>query len=197
MSQDLLETMNGRAGHFLLESGHHGDLWLDLDRLLVSAADLQRWAAGLADLLREHDVSAVCGPLVGGAIVAEFVAARLEVDCYYAQRSGLVGSPSGVTYRIPASRHEELAGRRVAVVDDVVNAGSAVAKTRDSLAEIGARPVVVGALLALGSRAEEQTKQWGADFTALATVPSNLWDPDECPLCRDGVVLERPGDESG
>jgi orotate phosphoribosyltransferase len=194
VSPDLLETMNGRAGHFLLESGHHGDLWLDLDRLLVSAADLQRWAGGLADLLREHDVSAVCGPLVGGAVVAEFVAARLEVDCYYAQR---LASATDVSYRIPARRHDELAGRRVAVVDDVVNAGSAVAKTRDALAEIGARPVVVGALLALGSHAEEQTKQWGAEFTALATVPSNLWDPDDCPLCRDGVALERPGEESG
>jgi orotate phosphoribosyltransferase len=189
VTQDLLESMNGRAGHFLLESAHHGDLWLDLDRLLVSAADVQRWAAGLAELLREHDVSAVCGPLIGGAIVAEFVAARLEVDCYYAQR---FGSATGVTYRIPASRREELAGRRVAVVDDVVNAGSAVGKTRDELTGIGARPVVVGALLALGSRAAELTQDWGAEFAALATVPSNLWDADDCPLCRDGVALERP-----
>lgn len=190
MTQDLLEAMNGRAGHFLLESGHHGDLWLDLDRLLVSAADVQRWAGGLADLLREHDVSAVCGPLVGGAIVAEFVAARLDVDCYYAQR---FTSPTEVSYRIPAGRQEELAGRRVAVVDDVVNAGSAVGKTRDALTEIGSRPVVVGALLALGTRAVELTQDWGAEFTALATVPSNLWDADDCPLCRDGVPLERPG----
>lgn len=189
MPPDLLEAMDARAGHFLLESGHHGELWLDLDRLLVRAADMQRWADGLAGLLREHDVSAVCGPLVGGAVVAQFVAARLDVDCYYAER---LGSPPEVTYRLRPGMRDELGGRRTAVVDDVVNAGSAVGRTQDELSAIGARTVVVGALLALGSRAAELAKARGAEFTALATVPSNLWDPDECPLCRDGMALELP-----
>ncbi len=30
MQEKVLELLSGRQGHFLLESGHHGDLWLEL-----------------------------------------------------------------------------------------------------------------------------------------------------------------------
>jgi hypothetical protein len=30
MSEDVLDLLPRRRGHFLLESGHHGELWLDL-----------------------------------------------------------------------------------------------------------------------------------------------------------------------
>jgi orotate phosphoribosyltransferase len=35
------ELLAARQGHFKLESGHHGDLWLDLDQLLGQPARLQ------------------------------------------------------------------------------------------------------------------------------------------------------------
>src|SRR5262245_33475515 len=40
-----------RTGHFRLESGHHGDLWLDLERLCLRPEPVQRLAAALAKRL--------------------------------------------------------------------------------------------------------------------------------------------------
>lgn len=34
-NDELVRLAELRRGHFALESGHHGDLWLDLDRLFV------------------------------------------------------------------------------------------------------------------------------------------------------------------
>jgi len=31
MAENVLELLSARRGHFLLESGHHGDLWFDLE----------------------------------------------------------------------------------------------------------------------------------------------------------------------
>ena len=33
MASDLIDLIPARGGHFLLESGHHGELWLDLELL--------------------------------------------------------------------------------------------------------------------------------------------------------------------
>jgi orotate phosphoribosyltransferase len=126
----------------------------------------------------------VCGPLVGGAFVAQFVAAELGVDFVYAER---LASP--LAYRLPAPLREAVRGKRAAVVDDVINAGSATRATLGELRACGARPVVVGALLVLGDRAAGL----GLALERLEHRPSALWDPADCPLCAAGVVpLEDP-----
>jgi orotate phosphoribosyltransferase len=74
MRERLINLLNARKGHFLLESGHHGERWLDLDSLFLRPGQLGRFAAELAGLLSAHRIEAVCGPLVGGALLAQMVA---------------------------------------------------------------------------------------------------------------------------
>ena len=42
MQEELLSLIAARQGHFRLESGHHGSLWLDLDPLFVRPGRLRR-----------------------------------------------------------------------------------------------------------------------------------------------------------
>src|SRR6185295_12746678 len=104
----------------------------------------------LARRLSRHGIEAVVGPLVGGAFVAEMVAAELDVRFAFAERRTGAG---GVTYIIPDAFHGHLRGRTVAIVDDAINAGSATRATFAALTALGARPVAVGALLILGETA--------------------------------------------
>jgi hypothetical protein len=53
---------------------------------------------------------------------------------------------------VPASHREGLRGKRVALVDDVINAASAVRSAWADLEDAGAQPVALGALMVLGSR---------------------------------------------
>src|ERR1700755_690930 len=51
MQDEVLNLLSGRQGHFLLESGHHGDLWLDLETLCLHPERCQAVAAGLEESL--------------------------------------------------------------------------------------------------------------------------------------------------
>jgi orotate phosphoribosyltransferase len=102
--------------------------------------------------------------------VAYAVAVALDVDFAWS---------TPPAYRMPSD------DRRVAIVDDAINAGSAVAATARALSNV----VAVGALLALGAT---PARIAGARVERLATLPSALWPAPACPLCAAGSPLDAP-----
>ncbi|MGZ4271377.1 MAG: phosphoribosyltransferase family protein [Solirubrobacteraceae bacterium] len=188
----LIEALPARRGHFLLESGHHGELWLDLDALFARPARVAPFVAELAEQLSGCGAEVVCGPLVGGGFVAQAVAQRLGIDASWTER---VAAPSAgglyaARYRIPDALRERVRDRSVAVVDDVINAGSATRATIADLRACDARPVALGALLVLGQGAAELAGAEGLALASVAALANAIWDPADCPLCAAGVVLE-------
>src|SRR5262245_51347840 len=87
IAQELTAAVSTERGHFRYESGHHGDLWLDLDELLIDARRVRDWAAELARGVAGCEAEVVCGPMTGVAFVAQFLAAELGADFVYAERS--------------------------------------------------------------------------------------------------------------
>lgn len=169
-----------RPGHFAFESGHHGTLWLDLDGLAANPAQLAPLARSLAARLARHEPEVVCGPFSGGAFLAQLVAAELGTPFVYSMPPA---------YEVPPSLHEHLRGRRTAVVDDVVNAGSAVTATLAGLRAPACEVVVVGALLTLGRTGRDRVAALGLPLEALEEQAHDLWLPPDCPLCARGVPL--------
>jgi orotate phosphoribosyltransferase len=186
----VIGLMAARTGHFLLESGHHGDLWLELDGLFWSNA-INPAIERLAARIRPHAVDVVCGPLVGGALLAQLVAARLGVAFCYTERISAGTGLYSATYLLPAALRSRLPGRRVAVVDDVVNAGSAVRATLADLTAAGAEVVALGALLALGSTPAAIAAGAGLPFEVLVARSNEIWEPDRCPRCAEGEPLHQ------
>lgn len=191
MRGEVVAALGGRAGHFLLESGHHGEVWLDLDGLFLRPRGVVAFAETLAALLAPSRPDVVCGPLVGGALVALTVAAALDVDYVHAERVDRRADGAGVAYRVPDAVRGRLRGRRVALVDDVTNAASAVRATAADLDACGAAVVVLGALAVLGGATQDFAAGRGIPVQTLAAVPNRLWAPDACPLCAAGRPLER------
>ena len=190
--EQVLELLSARKGHFLLESGHHGDLWLDLESLCLRPARVQAVVAELARPLAKLKVDAVCGPLVEGAFVGLMAALALDVRFTYSERfvrpteDGLF--PAG--YRIPGPLRAGLAGKRVVIVNDVINAGSAMRGTFADLRDCGAVVVGIGALLVLGDAAAAFADEQGVPLLSVATLPNSLWSPADCPLCDSGAPLQ-------
>jgi orotate phosphoribosyltransferase len=197
VEQALLELLSARHGHFRLESGYHGGLWLDLDPLFVMPGRIQPFVEAFAERLKRHDVEAVCGPLVGGAFLAQAAASLLGVEFYYAERFVPLVRDAGtlypVEYRIPSGVDRLLRGKAVALVDDAVSAGSAVRGTLATLEACGAQPVVVGALLVLGEKAEQFCRERGLALEYVARLPYEVWLPGACPLCASGLPYEDTG----
>jgi orotate phosphoribosyltransferase len=186
-TDELARLLTARSGHFRLESGHHGDLWLDLEALFLRPSLLRPFVADLARRLAGHGVDVVCGPLVGGAFLAQMIAAELDVVFVYAERSA---DQSSVTYRIPAGIRAHVREKRVAVVDDVINAGSAVRGTVAEVRALGGAVVVVGALLVLGDASYAFAAAENVPLVSLFQRAVGLWESTSCPLCDAGMPLE-------
>ena len=105
-----------QRGHFVLESGLHTDVWLVLDALFLDPAILGPQLDALADRLKPYAITAVCGPLVGGAFVAQSIATRLNVRFYFTERGSERSSSElfSATYRLPAVARPYAARERFA-----------------------------------------------------------------------------------
>jgi orotate phosphoribosyltransferase len=192
LREDVLNLLAARRGHFLFESGHHGDLWLDLELLCLQPSLLRPLTAELAARMQPFGAEVICGPLIEGAFVALLVASELNVQFAYSERFARSTRteffPAG--YRIPAALHGSVRQKRVAIVNDVINAGSAVRGTFEDLENCGAIVVAIGALLVLGNAAKDFAEGKGVALENLAALPNNLWNAATCPLCASSVPLQ-------
>lgn len=168
-------------GHFLLTSGLHSSLYLEKFRVLQYPAYTERLCGMIARRFRRRRVQVVAGPTTGGIIIAFEVARQLGVKAIFAEeewgkrvfRRGLMLGP----------------GERVLVVDDILTTGGSICEV---LAEVAARGGQAVGVAVLVNRAEGRM-EFGVPFFSCARFPIPTYPPEECPLCRAGIPLERPG----
>lgn len=187
MQPPVARLAQPRRGHFDLGTGFHGDLWLDLDALFLRPARLRPYVQWLSARLDAHQIDAVCGPLEGGAFLALAVADVLDTAFVPAGRTP---GPGRAGYRLPPGLDRRVAGGRVAIVDDAINAGTAVSACFRLLRDSGAVPVAAGALLALGQGAATIEATMSVPCYAAAAIPSQVWPATDCPLCVTGIPLD-------
>ncbi|MGI8827145.1 MAG: hypothetical protein ACR2JC_16195 [Chloroflexota bacterium] len=96
-------------------------------------------------------------------------------------------------YRIPDALRGSIRGRRVAIVNDVINAGSAVRGTFADLLACGAVPIALSALVVLGESAMTFAEGKDIPLLRVAHVENRVWTPRECPLCSAHIPLNRGG----
>lgn len=188
----FFELTAARRGHFQLESGHHSELWFDLDALFAVPARIDPFVKQLSASVRSHNVAAVCGPLLGGAFLAQLIAHELDVDFCFTERvmprdaTGLYQA----SYPLPPAFRARVHGRRIAMVDDVMSAGSALRGTYTELQTHGAAPVVAGALMVLGTTGAGFFAGQQVAVEAVVRESYSVWLPSECPLCKADKPVE-------
>lgn len=186
-SSDLEQAVGATRGHFRYESGHHGDLWLDLEMLFIDAQRMRGWAKALAQRVAAGRPEVICGPLIGGAFVAQLLAVETGAAFVFAER--LAGEAGPVRYHIPEPLRPILPGKRVLLVDDAINAGSALLSTLADLRECGIELAGFASLLTLGDAAAQIAAWQGVPFFTLASLERRMWTPQACPLCASGAPL--------
>lgn len=183
-SWETVQLAQPTGGHFDLGTGYHGDVWLDLDALFLQPALLRQPVRWMAQRLREHAVDAVCGPLEGGAFLAYAVSDVLPAVFLPGYRTP--GETAG--YHLRQVRGG-ISGWRVGIVDDAVNAGTAVIACAEALRGQGAVPVTVASLISLGDAITTIPGQLGVPFHPVATLPGRSWPAAQCSLCAEGIPL--------
>ncbi len=196
MPSDLLALLAGRRGHFRMESGYHCELWFNLDKLFEDPARLQPFVDELAGRLTAHHIEAVCGPMTGGAKLADMIGAKLNIKSFRAERLETTNATGlfPVRYLVPTAQRDRLRGKTVGIVDDAISAGSAVKGTHADLLACGAKPVACGALIVFSNAADKFATENNLKLQAVARMSFGMWKPDECTLCKSGVPIELVSD---
>jgi len=184
--QEILQLFKNTGallqGHFLLTSGKHSAQYMQCAQVLQYPDIAGRLGAELARKLSQLQIETVIGPAMGGIIVAHEVARALGVRSIFAERqAGKMALRRG--FKLAA-------GEKVLVVEDVVTTGGSVKEVLDIVREVGAVPVGVGSIV---DRSGGQADFDGLPFYSLLQVDIEAYEPENCPLCAQGLPWEKPG----
>jgi orotate phosphoribosyltransferase len=174
--------------HFVYISGQHGSGWVDKDVIYPNTKNIVRLTELLAPAVKKYAPDVVCGPATGGLVISQWLAHHLGVLSVFSEH-GAVASASELRGQFVLKRHYDklVRGKRVLVVDDIVNTGHSIVQTSAAVKAAGG---IVVAAAALCNRGNTDHAGIGVDefvFLNLAAIPS--WPQAECKLCRDGVPV--------
>lgn len=174
-----------KHGHFLLASGKHSAQYVEKFDLLRNPRATEVACRDLIEKLGDlADVDLVVGPTTGGILLAFEIGRQLGLPAAYAERA-----KDGASERAFKRGTVIDPGSRVLVVDDILTTGGSVRETLSALDATGAS---VKAIALLVDRSGGKVT-FGAPLVALASLDIEVFDPEACPLCRDGVTLTKPG----
>jgi orotate phosphoribosyltransferase len=172
-------------GHFLLSSGLHSDRYLQCALALQHPAIAEKLCSELAAKVRADDsigrIDLVIAPALGGVIVAHEVARALGVRALFTERQ-----EKAMTLR---RGFQIKPGERCLVVEDVVTTGGSTREVMEVVAERGGVTAGVGSLIDRSGGAVDL----GVPRHALAALEAPTYKPEECPMCREGSTLIKPG----
>ena len=184
MSEPLLqlfrETGAYLKGHFRLTSGLHSNEYLQCALVLRHPAMAERLGRELAERIPDCDI--VVSPAIGGLIIGHEVARAKGVPFLFTERD----AHGKMTLRRGFSIEP---GQVALVIEDVVTTGGSTREVIELLTAAGAQVAAAGSVIdRSGGRAD-----LGVPRAALLTLDAVSYPPDFCPLCQQGIPVEKPG----
>src|SRR6516162_3942664 len=179
-----------RHGHFELSSGLHSATYVQCALVLQYPRFAERLGQALAALFSDARIDAVVSPALGGLIIGQEVARALRpprdtiggVPAMFVERdaSGTMTMRRGFT--LQPDQH-------VLVIEDVWTTGGSTQETIHVVEEAGGRVVAAGSLIdRSGGKIE-----FPVESNALVELLIASYEPEDCPLCRQGSVAVKPG----
>ncbi len=183
----FLETGAYLRGHFRLTSGLHSGEYLQCAKVLAVPVFAEllgtQLSAKLKQLTSDTEVDVVVSPAMGGIIIGHEVARAQNVRAYFAERDS-------ETRQMTLRRGFEVKpGERAIVIEDVVTTGGSTHEVVRMLQNSGAEVVAAGCIIDRSGGAADT----GVRRVSLEIMHPVTYKPDECPLCKEGQALVKPG----
>jgi orotate phosphoribosyltransferase len=190
LATETLEVFNRTGaylnGHFRLTSGLHSPEYLQCALVLQHPQIAERLGADLAHKLQEiaggKRISLVSAPAIGGLIIGHEVARALGARFAFAERdaNGKMALRRGF---------DVTPGETAIVVEDVVTTGGSTREVIELLRERRVNVLAAGSIIdRSGGRAE-----LGVRRAALATLAVVSYAEEDCPMCKQGMPVQKPG----
>lgn len=183
-------------GHFLLSSGKHSQFYLQSAKVLESPALAAKLADELSAVIAEFGVSydSVCSPALGGILAGYELARAGGKRFIFTERvSGVMSLRRGFEIR---------QGERFIVCEDIITTGKSALECASVIESMGG--AVVG-FAALANRGFCKLANIGGELKSECKIPTDkpvfalgnfefeIYEPADCPLCKDGNEAVKPG----
>jgi orotate phosphoribosyltransferase len=172
-------------GHFRLTSGLHSPEYLQCARVLSNpeyADRLGKWLALALNRLDSRWLELVVSPAMGGIIIGHEVASAMGTPFFFTERGG----DGKMTLR----RGFQLNPPQTAfVVEDVITTGGSSREVVELLTAAGVDVFGVGSIIDRSGG----TADLGVPHVSLVTLKTETYSEADCPLCKQGIPMDKPG----
>lgn len=191
---------NPKRPHALLTSGKHSNGFFNSRLVIPDEVLLTEAALDLVEIFASayggyfEDVEVVVGPQTGATKLAELVsgefAKKTNSQCF--SSSPAKGEIDGERVMIFSDEDLKLlSGKSVLLCEDVISTGGSIDLTAEAVVNAGG--VVMPYVLTLVNRSG--LSEIGCRrVISLIDREMPMWEPDDCPLCKQGSEAVRPKD---
>ncbi len=183
-------------GHFLLSSGKHSQFYLQSAKVLENPKVAALLASELANMIKKSgiEIDTVCSPALGGILAGYELARALDARSIFTER---------VDGKMTLRRGFEVSnGEKILICEDIITTGGSALEAANAISDFGAEIVAFAALANRGfckrdGSLKKQKKECklpsNIPFFALGDFDFKIYEPDECPLCKEGTTAYKPG----
>lgn len=177
----FLQTGALLNGHFLLTSGRHSNQYFQCAKVLQYMNHTEQVCSKIADFFRDYEIDTVIAPAIGGIVVGQEVARQLGKKSIFAERENKeLSLRRGFTIT---------PGEKILVCEDVVTTGGSVFEVIDIVKQNQGMVAGVGMIV---DRSNGKV-QFGVPQVSTLKLDVVSYQPEECPLCSEGIPLVKPG----
>lgn len=179
----ILESIDAvKHGHFVLSSGKHSDIYIQMALALQHYDITVDIAEDLVALFSDQMVDVVIGPAVGAVILSYEVARLMEARSIYTEKD-----ENG---KMILKRGFELnPGDHVLIVEDVYATGKSVNEIAEIVKHNGATLCGVAAVVNLSKQKSPKVKS--KKLNSLIRIKSNFYDKEKCPMCANKEPIDK------
>lgn len=183
MSNEVLELLEKTEGvlhgHFCLTSGLHSDIYFQCAKLYQYPDIVEKIAKKLAETLKEVEFDTIVAPAIGALIIG------YETAKQSGKRNLFVERKDGV---MQLRRGYQLSkGEKIVIIEDVITTAKTIKETIEATKEYGVEVVAVGCIV------DRTCGKTGLNIKSLMQIEPVTYEPENCPLCKQGLPLVKPG----
>lgn len=177
---NLLEQAEGVLhGHFCLTSGLHSDIYFQCAKLYQYPEITSELGKRLAEKLSDIEFDTIVAPAIGAVIIGYETAKNAKKRNLFVERKdGEMQLRRGYTLK---------KGERVVIIEDVITTARTIKETMEAIKEFEPEVVAVGCIV---DRTKGKTEY---NIKSLLQIDPVVYDPSDCPLCKEGIELVKPG----
>lgn len=179
---ELLKQADGLlTGHFCLTSGLHSDTYFQCAKLYQYPDVVEKLAQELAQKLEGVEFDTIVAPAIGAVIFGYETAKQAKKRNLFVERKdGVMMLRRGYSLK---------KGEKVVIIEDVITTARTIFETIEALKEFECEIAGVGCIV------DRTQGKLNDKFTIHSLIQQSpvTYDPKDCPLCKAGVELVKPG----